>query len=58
MGKNKEEQARREGADYAIRMVKLHGIEWTEADLKKRGAYNIVAARIGRVRGTYKDDVP
>lgn len=38
---SKEEQARREGMSYALRYAREHGLDALEADLKKRGAYNI-----------------
>ena len=41
MSKSKEEQARREGMSYALRYAREHGLDALEADLKKRGAYNI-----------------
>ena len=41
MSKSKEEQARREGMSYALRYAREQGLDALEADLKKRGAYNI-----------------
>ena len=41
MSESKEEQARREGMSYALRYAREHGLDALEADLKKRGAYNI-----------------
>ena len=37
----KEEQARREGMSYALRVAKEKGIEALEEDLKLRGAVNL-----------------
>lgn len=39
--RNKEEQARREGMAYALRVAKEQGIEALEKDLKLRGAAGI-----------------
>ena len=38
---NKEEQARREGMSYALRIVKEKGIDALEADLKMRNAIGL-----------------
>lgn len=38
---NKEEQARREGMSYALRIAKEKGIEGLEADLKMRNAIGV-----------------
>lgn len=38
---SKEEQARREGMSYALRVAKEKGIDGLEEELKRRQAYNI-----------------
>ena len=38
---SKEEQARREGMSYALRVAKEKGIDGLEKELKRRQAYNI-----------------